>query len=193
MAYYPEHDLVDSPFKPSQLALVEGAGEALRNFRKMGYKLIVVSNQPGVAKGHFTVRTHNLMRSKVRELLAKEGVELDAEYYCFHHPQARVEKYRVDCECRKPKPGMLIRAAEEQGISLPDSLMIGDGLQDIIAGKAAGTKTILVANMNSLIGRLMAERNVVPDYVARNLTETIDLVKRCNGSMEIGKKEELQQ
>jgi phosphoglycolate phosphatase-like HAD superfamily hydrolase len=86
---------------------------------------------------------------------------------------------------------MLIRAAEEQEIYLPDSVMIGDGLQDIIAGKKAGTKTILVANMNSLISRLMAERNVVPDYVARNVMETIDLVKRCNGSMEIEKKEGL--
>jgi D-glycero-D-manno-heptose 1,7-bisphosphate phosphatase len=181
MVYYPEHGIVDSPFIPSQFALVDGIGEALRSFRGLGYKLIVVSNQPGIAKKRFSMATFNRVRKKMNRLLEKEGVSLDAEYYCFHHPQARVAKYRVDCECRKPEPGLLIRAAKEHTISRGESVMVGDGLSDVLAGRGAGCTTVLVANMNAFLAKLMEEQRAEPSYVARNLMELTDIVKRMNG------------
>lgn len=184
MVYYPEHGIVDSPYVPSQFALVDGVGRALRSFRDLGYKLIVVSNQPGIAKGRFSMETFEKVRKKMNRLLEKESVQLDAEYYCFHHPQAKVAKYRVDCDCRKPKPGMLIRAANEHAISLHDSVMVGDGLSDVLAGRRAGCTTVLVANTNAFLAKLMEEQGAEPNYVARNLIELTDIVKRMDGRTE---------
>ncbi|HEV2139013.1 MAG TPA: HAD family hydrolase [Nitrososphaerales archaeon] len=177
MSYYPDHGIVDSPFTVSRLVLTEGIGEALRSLKSMGYLLVVVSNQPGIAKKHFTMETFKKMQRKMNRMLADEGIRLDGEYYCFHHPRAKVAKYRVECDCRKPKPGLLLRAADELGLDLTDSVMIGDGLSDVVAGKAAGTKTVLVTNLNSLVNSLVAERGVEPDFVARDVTEAADIVK----------------
>jgi D,D-heptose 1,7-bisphosphate phosphatase len=176
MVHYPDHGLVDSPFVPSQFVLVEGVGKALRDIREAGFKLVVVSNQPGVAKKHFTMDTFEKIRKRMHKLLASEGVKLDAEYYCFHHPQAKAAKYRIDCDCRKPKPGLLLKAAREQGLDLSKSVMIGDGLLDIIAGKQAGCSTILVTNVNSLVTRLMIEQDIEPDFIAKNVTEAAEII-----------------
>jgi len=178
MVYYPEHGFADSPFVPSQVRLIPGVGEALRKFKKMGYKLIVVSNQPGIAKKHFTMKTFGQMRKRMNELLANEGVVLDAEYYCFHHPQATLTKYRKTCDCRKPESGLLIRASEEHNVSLKDSFMVGDGLSDVVAGNRAGSRTILLGSLNSFVSRLISENGAEPDYVARNIGEAADTVKR---------------
>ncbi|MDE1858775.1 MAG: HAD family hydrolase [Thaumarchaeota archaeon] len=183
MVYYADPGVVDSPFTPKQFELVEGIGPALRAIKAAGYKLVLVSNQPGMAKKHLTFATFRKIRAKMRRLLAAEGVELDGEYYCFHHPQAKLAKYRVDCDCRKPKPGMLLQAARDLGLDLAHSIMIGDGLNDVIAGKRAGCKTILVANLNSLLSEKMDETGTRPDFVARNVTEAADIVK--NNLMEI--------
>jgi D-glycero-D-manno-heptose 1,7-bisphosphate phosphatase len=177
LVYYPDPGIVDSPFVPSQFELVDGIGPALREIRDDGFKLVVVSNQPGVAKKHFTMGTFKKMQARMHRLLEAEGVRLDGEYYCFHHPQARVAKYRVECDCRKPKPGMMLRAAKELDLDLAASFFIGDGLSDVTAGKRAGVKTILVANLSSLLGRMMAERGAEPDFLARNVAEAADIVK----------------
>ena len=178
MVYYPEHGLVDSPFVPAQFELVEGIGEALRGLKAAGFKLVVVSNQPGVAKKHFTMETFRRMQGKMHSLLAAESIELDGEYYCFHHPRAKVARYRVDCDCRKPKTGLLLKAADELGLDLVDSVMIGDGISDVVAGRRAGCRTVLVSNLNSVVSSLLAERGVEPDYVARDVTELADIVKK---------------
>jgi D-glycero-D-manno-heptose 1,7-bisphosphate phosphatase len=176
MVYYPDHGLVDSPFVPSQVRLVEGVGRALRDLKEMDYQLVVASNQPGVAKRHFTMGTFEKMTRRMDGLLAKERVKLDAEYYCFHHPHARVPKYRATCGCRKPRPGLLTRAAKERGISLKDSVMIGDGITDVVAGRRAGVTTILLTNLNSFISGLMTDMDAVPDFVARTIGDAVDIV-----------------
>ena len=178
MIYHPDPGIVDQPYGPSKFELVPGIGAALRTMREAGYKLVIVSNQPGVAKKHFSMAAFKMMQAKMRRLLAKEGVKLDAEYYCFHHPQGRVAKYRVDCACRKPKPGMLLDAARDLDLDLARSVMIGDGLYDVMAGNRAGCKTILVANLNALLSRKMDELDAHPDFVARNVAEAADIVKK---------------
>jgi len=177
LVYYPEHGIVDSPFVPEQFRLMAGVGPALRRFKELDYLLIVVSNQPGIAKGHFDAKTFEEIRLTMQKNLRNFGVELDGEYYCLHHPFAKRPEYGLDCECRKPKPGLLIQAARDHKISLEDSFMIGDGLVDVQAGKAAGCTTILVASMNSLLSRLMIEQKAEPDFVARTLPEAVTILE----------------
>lgn len=178
MVYYPDPSIVDSPFTPKQFELVEGIGPALRAMKAAGYKLVLISNQPSVAKKHLTMATFKKIQAKMRRLLAAEGIKLDGEYYCFHHPQAKITKFRADCDCRKPKPGMLLSAAKDLGLDLEHSVMIGDGLNDVVAAKRAGCKTILVASLSSLLGKKMDELEARPDFVARNVTEAADIVKK---------------
>jgi len=177
MVYYPEHALVDSPCSPSQLVLIERTGTALRSFQNLGYKLILISNQPGIAKKHFTPEIHQQMVQRLEYLLSLEGVALTAQYYCLHHPQAKLAQYRLDCGCRKPKPGLLQQAAQEHNLSLGNSITIGDSLTDVLAGKRAGTKTILLTTLNSLITRLMADLGIEPSFIARNLLEAVEQCK----------------
>jgi D-glycero-D-manno-heptose 1,7-bisphosphate phosphatase len=177
MVYYPEHGLVDSPFVPSQVRLIEGVGRALRDLAKRGYRLVVISNQPGVAKKHFSMQTFGKMTKKMENLLGEEKVGLDAQYYCFHHPQARVPKYRMACSCRKPKPGLIFRAAKERGISLSGSVMIGDGITDVVAGRRAGVQTVLLSNLNYFVSGLMTDMDAVPDFVARTMGEAAEIVE----------------
>jgi D-glycero-D-manno-heptose 1,7-bisphosphate phosphatase len=174
MVYYPERAWVDSPCSPAQLVLIQGAGSALRSFQDLGYKLILISNQPGIAKEHFTPEIHEQIVQRLEHLLRLEGVDMTAQYYCLHHPQAKLAEYRLDCGCRKPKPGMLLQAAQEHDLSLRDSITIGDSLTDVSAGQQAGTQTILLTTVNSLITRLMVDQGIEPSFIARNLAEAAE-------------------
>jgi D-glycero-D-manno-heptose 1,7-bisphosphate phosphatase len=138
--------------------------------------VILVSNQPGIAKGQMSVQTFEEIRSKMKEELAKGGTFLDGEYYCFHHPEAELERFRANCECRKPKPGLLLQAAKDLGINLTESWMIGDGLIDVKAGKDAGARTILLGRMKCEICRLMDEENARPDAVCSDLLEAVKMI-----------------
>jgi D-glycero-D-manno-heptose 1,7-bisphosphate phosphatase len=176
LVYYPEHGIIDSPFTPEQFKLLPGAAQSIYKLHGMGFKVVLVSNQPGIAKGHFSEGVFNQVRKKMREELAKEGAFLDGEYYCFHHPEAKVERFRVECECRKPKPGLLLQAAKETGIDLAGSWMIGDGLTDIQAGKKARVKTILLGRMKCELCHLMDEVDARPDSIASNLEEAVQKI-----------------
>lgn len=131
-----------------EFELIFGVAEAIRRINASGYLAVVVTNQPVVARGEVTVSELQLIHNKMETLLGAEGAYLDAVYYCPHHPhkgyQGEVPELKIDCDCRKPKPGMLIRAAEDLNIDLSNSWMIGDGENDIKAGKAAGCKTALI-------------------------------------------------
>jgi D-glycero-D-manno-heptose 1,7-bisphosphate phosphatase len=154
---------------PRQFRLMPDAGEAIRLLNDIGMQVIVASNQPGIAKGKMTVKNFEKIREKMKRDLNREGADIDSEYYCFHHPQVAKKKYRQNCECRKPKPGLLLRAAKELGLSLHESFMIGDSLIDVEAGKAAGCTTLLVGNAKCDLCKLMEEKNVHPDFITPNL------------------------
>ncbi len=171
LIYYQEHGIVDSPFSVEQFRLLPGVGEAIKRLRDAGYKIVVISNQPGIAKGNMLEEIFRKIRQKMKDELAEEGAYLDGEYYCLHHPEARVEKFRANCECRKPRPGLLLQAAQDMGIDLSRSWMLGDGLTDIRAGKEAGCRTILLGRMKCELCSLMDKENARPDFVATNLTE----------------------
>jgi len=142
----------------------------------MDYKVILASNQPGIARGNMSEETFQEISQKMKEELAKEGAFLDGEYYCFHHPEAKVETLKADCECRKPKPGLLLKAAKDMDIDLSQSWMIGDGLTDVKAGKQAGCRTILLGRMKCELCHLMDEEDARPDAIASNLTEAVQFI-----------------
>jgi len=127
-----------------KLQLIPGAAEAIRLINKSGMKAVIVTNQSGVARGVFDEAFVEKTHTHLRDILRAEGASLDGIYYCPHHPtEGRVEYLKI-CDCRKPAPGMLLRAAEELRIDPNHSYMVGDTLKDIEAGAKAGAQGILV-------------------------------------------------
>ena len=122
--------------------------EAVKKINQSGYLAVVVTNQPVIARGEVTFEGLEKIHNKMETLLGMEGAYLDGIYFCPHHPhsgyEGEVKKLKIDCDCRKPKPGMFLKAAEDLNIDLSQSYMIGDGENDIVAGKAAGCKTVLL-------------------------------------------------
>lgn len=176
LIYHEESGIIDSPFTVEQLKLFPWAGEAIKKLTEAGYKVSLVSNQPGIAKGHLSRRTFEKIRQKMKEELAKNGAFVDGEYYCLHHPEAVIESLRANCECRKPKPGLILQAARDKNIDLSQSWMVGDGLTDVKAGKSAGCKTILLGRMKCELCHLMDEEDARPDAMASNLLEAASIV-----------------
>ena len=132
--------------------LIDGVAEAIKEINRSGYLAVVVTNQPVIARGEVTYEELNEIHNKMETLLGNQGAYLDAIYYCPHHPDSgfdgEVKELKFDCDCRKPKPGLLLKAAEELNIDLSKSWMIGDSKNDIMAGKNAGCKTALIGNEN---------------------------------------------
>lgn len=166
---------------PAQIRLVPGAHLAIQIFRSAGYRIMVVSNQSGVARGLFTEehvrRVHNALAEKLAELNAP----VDDFYYCPHLPDAPVPEYRKQCTCRKPGPGMLYKARADHQIDLKNSIMIGDKLSDVEAGKRAGTRTVLVLTGygKSESEKLSAlPQNQQPDIIAGNLLEAAHQISK---------------
>jgi D-glycero-D-manno-heptose 1,7-bisphosphate phosphatase len=181
LEYDPEEGRVGSPLSVKQLRVFSFAGESVRRIRELGFKAILVSNQPGVAKGQLTRSEFEKMNQTVRDELAKHGCSLDAEYYCFHHPDALVRRYRRDCDCRKPKPGLLLRAAKENSIDLGRSFFVGDALVDVKAGRAAGCKTIFLGHVTAFLGRMIEEEDARPDFVLPSLRAVPGLLETLGG------------
>ncbi len=140
--------LRDVPYNvaPGKVELAPGAAQGLALLRDAGFKLIVVSNQPGIAHGYFTPTELWKAAAEVTRRLWRDGVAPDAFYFCPHHPDGALPRYAKDCACRKPRPGLLLRAASEHDIDLAGSWMIGDVLDDVEAGQAAGCRTVLLDN-----------------------------------------------
>jgi D-glycero-D-manno-heptose 1,7-bisphosphate phosphatase len=129
---------------PELLTLLPGAAQAIRQLNQRRVPVIVVSNQAGVARGYFSEEEVLKIHDKLSNLLSREGAQIDRYYYCPHHPTEGRGLYRIDCECRKPKPGLLLRAGSEMGLDLEQSFLVGDNVTDIEAGMRAGVISILV-------------------------------------------------
>jgi D,D-heptose 1,7-bisphosphate phosphatase len=178
MVYNPDFGLVDSPIRPSELVILPGVGEAVKNINEMGFLAIVISNQPGIAKGKFGRVLLDLVTDKMHQELNSQGAKLDGVYYCLHHPDAIIEEYRVDCNCRKPKPGMLEQAAREWDIDLSTSYFVGDGITDMIAGRAVGTTSLYVGSRKEYILDEFYRKGIEPDYVVGSLLEATRVIRK---------------
>ncbi len=142
--------IVNEPYNvdPRRIRLQPHAGEALRAFHAQGYRVVIVTNQSGVARGLFPEEALAAVENRLRVMLSELDVPLAGFYYCPHHPDGTVPAYAIDCSCRKPKPGLVLRACRELRIDARQSWLIGDILNDIEAGRSAGCRTILLRNGN---------------------------------------------
>lgn len=131
-------------YKIEEFEFVEGAVEGLKILYDLGYKLIVVTNQAGIGRGYYTEEDLKKLNNYMEEKLLQEGIKIEKCYYCPHHAEHGMGKYKIDCECRKPKPGMLLEGIKEFNINPKKSYMIGDKLSDAEAGINAGVKPIIV-------------------------------------------------
>lgn len=164
---------------PDRIRLSAGAGEALHLLRTLGYRLIVVSNQPGIARGLIPEPAMAAVRQRIDELLAPHDVALDGFYYCPHWPHGRLSRHAFACDCRKPRPGLLRRAAAEHGIDAAHSWMVGDILDDVEAGRRAGCRTLLIDNGNETEWLLGPMRR--PHRLARDLRHAAHIVAGLSG------------
>ncbi|GAG94427.1 unnamed protein product, partial [marine sediment metagenome] len=128
--------------KIDQLELIPKSAEAIRLLNKNGFKVIIVSNQSGVARGYYQEKDIEIYNRAMKKKLEEKNAYIDAIYYCPHHSEATIEKYKIDCDCRKPKPGMLRQAEKDLNLNLKRSFLVGDKMSDIEAGYRAGCKTI---------------------------------------------------
>jgi D,D-heptose 1,7-bisphosphate phosphatase len=131
-------------YKIEDLEFIDSAIEGLQRMQTLGYGLIIVANQSGIARGKYTEEDYFAFSKEMQKRLRKKGVIITAEYFCPHHPKGIIEKYSIDCDCRKPKIGMLEQAAEDFNLDLKKCWMIGDSFSDILTGRNAGCKTIQV-------------------------------------------------
>jgi D-glycero-D-manno-heptose 1,7-bisphosphate phosphatase len=169
----PTTGLPESPLAPGDVALRAGVAGALKRLRSAGYLLIGISNQPAAAKGTVTLEQLRSVQARVEELLRAEQLEADAFRLCFHHPEGVVTELSLACDCRKPAPGMLLEAAAELEIDLASSWMIGDTDSDVVAGAAAGCRTVLIEDPASSHKRTGGSR---PDARAPDLDGAVEYI-----------------
>jgi len=168
--------VTDVPYNvnPDLISLSENMTKGLKSLAENGYKLIVISNQSGVAMGFFEHDSLEIGQKRISMLLAEHGVEITDFYYCPHHPQGIVNEYKKKCNCRKPRAGLLYKAAEEHHIDLGKSWLIGDILDDIEAGNVAGCKTVLINNGNETEWKTGLKR--IPDCMVSDINGAADYI-----------------
>lgn len=171
---YPYH----YPSRPEHLRLYPRIGEPLRALQRAGFRLIVVTNQSGIARGYFTEDDLRRMHDHLRAMLDEQGVRLDAIYHCPHHPDGVVSGLNVRCACRKPQPGMILRAADDLKLDVARSWFIGDILDDIEAGARAGCRTVLVD-----VGTEPLPQSALrwPTFVARDTPHALEIIGGMEG------------
>ncbi len=174
----------DIPYNvnPSLIRLTDGATEALELLQDAGYAIFVVTNQSGVARGYFSEQDLSAVESTIRSLLLSSGILMDGFYYCPHHPQGTVAPYAIECICRKPRPGLLLKAAHEHNIDLASSWLIGDILNDVQAGKEAGCRTVLLNNGHETEWDRSAGRQ--PDFTVTNLLQAAQTILHAANLLE---------
>lgn len=166
------------PSSPNQIQVLDGLAVHLRALQDAGWRLIVITNQSGIARGYFDEAALVRMHGRLRAQLSAWRVTLDGIYHCPHHQEGIVTEFAIDCDCRKPQPGMLLRAADDFNVELTGSWMIGDILDDVEAGNRAGCRTVLAD-----LGTEQAPGDPLrrPDYVARDAAHALTIVRSVEG------------
>lgn len=167
---------VDNLRSVSELRLLPGAARAIARLNKLGYLVIIITNQPVVARGWLTEEELDEIHAVIIRRLGSKNARIDAIYYCPHHPNANVQKYRLECKCRKPNTGMVRQAMKRFGIDHSQSFMVGDTMPDIVMGKRAKLRTILVR----LRGAVRNDRgyNAEPDFSANNISGAVEIIEK---------------
>jgi D-glycero-D-manno-heptose 1,7-bisphosphate phosphatase len=166
------------PSRPEHLALYDGIGPPLGLLQRSGFRLVVVTNQSGLARGYFTAADLDAMHNHLARELAAHDVRLDGVYVCPHHADGVIPELSIRCACRKPQPGLLLRAAADLDLALDRSWFLGDILDDVEAGNRAGCRTVLV-DIGSESRPTTLQRT--PDFVARDTARALALVAAVEG------------
>lgn len=161
-----------------KLRLIPGAGRAIRRLNDAGFKVVLVTNQSGVARGFFPEELVHEAHERIDEMLRSDGARIDAVYYCPHHPTAGNSHYTRECQCRKPKTGLIDRAVQDLDIDISSSYMIGDKWSDVELGHRAGVQAVLVRSgfAPDDPGNQRADRLKEPDFSARDLAEAAEWI-----------------
>lgn len=166
--------------RPEDMHLLEGVQQALRRLKEAGFKLVVITNQAGVARGYYTEEDVKLLHGYMNEILSAEGARIDGFYYCPHHPVHGIGCYKKDCSCRKPGIGMFLQAEKQFAVDKAHSYMIGDKLLDTQAGKNYGVTSILVGTGYGKelyeAGRAGTDEEPSYDYYAEDLSQAADWI-----------------
>ncbi len=168
----------------AEIALVPGAADAIRRLNARDIAAVIVTNQSAVARGLLSEAELRAIHEELSRMLGKEGARIDGIFYCPHHPDFGAPPYRRDCECRKPKPGLLLEAASELDIDLGESAIVGDSLTDIAAGRRAGCGTAVLV----LTGDGRGERELLkgadyrPDFISEDIAAAVDRILRARES-----------
>lgn len=168
----------DLPYNvdPAKIRLLPGTEEGLKLLSGAGFKLFIVTNQSGIARGYFGESDMCAVENHLRAVMAGFGVSLSGFYYCPHYADGIVPGFNIKCMCRKPEPGLIIRASKEHGIYLRDSWFIGDILNDVEAGRRAGCRTVLIDNGKETMWQLSRDR--LPHHMVGNLKDAALIVTR---------------
>lgn len=146
-------------YRPNELIWIDGAREAIRYFNEREYLVFVVTNQSGIARGYYTEQDVKVLHTYMNAELQKIGANIDAFYYCPHHPEAKRDEYRSNCNCRKPLPGMIEQAMLQWPVDAQSSLLIGDKPSDVAAAQAAGIQGFLFEGTD--LYEFLQERGII--------------------------------
>jgi D-glycero-D-manno-heptose 1,7-bisphosphate phosphatase len=156
-------------YRIEDLCYVPGSLLAMKHLNKIGFKIIIVTNQAGIAKGYFSDSEYQIFTKHLQDDLKKNGIEILKIYYCPHHPDAKIKKYQCSCTCRKPKPGMLLKSIRTHSVDIKRSFLVGDKVTDVLAGKAVGlNKCFLVES-----GHKLEKSNYENFVVFKNLHDVV--------------------
>lgn len=164
----------DSPQRVEDVKIIEGIEGVIKTAKNKGLLVIEISNQPGVAKGKQTQELSDKIEAKVHELLGSQDV--DAIYICNHHPNGVVPELTIDCDCRKPKPGLLLMAAQQHNIDLTNSIFYGDKTSDVEAGLAAGCITIILLHNEDTKEKILTSQNTHADFKVNSHEEACKVI-----------------
>jgi D-glycero-D-manno-heptose 1,7-bisphosphate phosphatase len=157
--------------RADQLRIIPKSSEAIKLLNDNNFYVVVISNQSGIARGYYPKKETHIFNKLVEKELEKNDAKIDAFYFCPHHPKAKIKKYRKECNCRKPKPGMIKKASKDFDIDITKSYMVGDRQIDVLAGKSAGCKTIHV--LTGIGKEQLSKLKINSDFTAENLYEAV--------------------
>ncbi|MSS74450.1 HAD family hydrolase [Candidatus Pacearchaeota archaeon] len=178
---YQEKDKVKFILKKEDIKIMSGAIESIKILNKNNIKVIIISNQPQIARGLITEEQAQKITNELINHFRQHNAIIDAVYYCPHHPTLGLGNYRIDCECRKPKHGMLLKASKEHDIDLNKSWMVGDRISDIKSGYDAGCKTIGVKTGYACNDGF---NDATPDYLVDNIEKATEIIiKNSRGKL----------
>lgn len=170
----------DSPQSVDDVKLVIGITEVIETAKDKGFQVIEISNQPGIAKGKQTKEKSDAIEKRAHDLLREKGISIDAVYICPHHPQGIIPELSIECDCRKPKPGLLLRATKDHNINLAESVFYGDKATDVQAGIDAGCKTMILLHNEDSPEKVSEAERAAADFKVKKHKEACEIILGFN-------------